>query len=139
MDWKTCAVDDLRRYNQIKIGIINLQERLRIINKSIKHRGTTSNNRRRRMDSDIINALVEGERLQRNITSAESLAALVERGLGSLSDEEKKVLQRFYMSNAPVSSRVLAAELGYEPRTLYRLRERALEKFTLAMYGMEIS
>ena len=32
----------------------------------------------------------------------------------------------------------LRDELGYAPRSLYRLRDGALKKFTLAMYGVEL-
>ncbi len=139
MDWKTCAIDDLRQYNQIKIGIINSKEKLNIIKKKVRHANTTSAQRGKKMETNILNALVEGERLQQNIISAESLTKLVDRGLSTLDGEERRILERFYMTSAPKSGSALAAELGYEIRSLYRLRERALQKFTLAMYSKEIS
>ncbi|MBQ5777583.1 MAG: hypothetical protein IIV97_02060 [Oscillospiraceae bacterium] len=139
MDWKLCAVDDLRQYKQIKIGVINSKERLRMLKKTVKNSSYSPGSGQRRLDTAVINALVEGERLGRNITSAEQILKLTERGLGVLDDEEKRVLEKLYMSNSPKTSSLLARELGYEVRTLYRLRDRALQKFTLAMYGAEIS
>ena len=139
MDWKLCAVDDLRQYKQIKIGILNSKERLRMINRTVKNSPYSPGSGQRRLDATLINALVEGERLGRNIASAEQIIKLTERGLGALDDEERKVLEKLYMANTPKTSSLIAKELGYEVRTLYRLRDRALQKFTLAMYGAEIS
>lgn len=139
MDWKICAVDDLRRYKQMKIGIINSKEKLKFVENAAMRYNLSNAKRGLRTDTNIINALVEASRLRQNIASTERLTKLVERGLDSLSDEERRIIDRFYMANTPLSTRVLSEELGYEPRTLYRIRDRALEKFTIAMYGIEIS
>lgn len=139
MDWKICAVDDLRRYKQMKIGIINSKEKLKFVENTAMRYNLSNAKRGLRTDTNIINALVEASRLRQNIASTERLTKLVERGLDSLSDEERRIIDRFYMANTPLSTRVLSEELGYEPRTLYRIRDRALEKFTIAMYGIEIS
>ena len=74
--------------------------------------------------------MVEKERLASNINSAERLLAIIDRGLDSLTDEERQLLEKFYMSNSPSKMRHLSEEFGYDPRTLYR---------TIAMYGLELS
>jgi len=139
MDWKLCAEDDLRRYRQMKIGVLNTKDRLRLVSTSLSSRGDVFKRKNGKADSEIINAIVEKERLATNIESAERLLAIIDRGLDSLNEEERRLLEKFYMSAAPSKMRRLSEEFGYEPRTLYRKRDRALAKFTIAMYGLEIS
>lgn len=137
MDWKLCAVDDLRNYNQMKIGILNSQDKLRMVRTSAKDVVLPVGSRR--LDTRVINSLVETERLQENIKRAKKLVSLIDRGLASLTDEERCILEKFYMSGTPRTVTAISDELGYESRSIYRIREKALEKFTLAMYGVEVS
>lgn len=139
MDWKICAVEDLRRYKQMKIGIINSKEKLKYVEKTAMRYNLSNVKKGLRTDTNIINALVEANRLRQNIAYAESLTKLVERGLKALNEEEKRVVERFYMTSNPLPAKKLSEEFGYEPRTLYRIRDRALESFTIAMYGTEFS
>lgn len=139
MDWKTCAVDDLRRYNHMKIGILNSKDKLRAISHAVEEGRKLSGKRSKRMDTRLVDAIVEAERLKDNIATAESLTALVERGLSSLREEERRILEAFYMSERPKTVRQVKEELGYATRSIYRLRDNALKKFTLAMYGVEVS
>ncbi|MBE6912511.1 MAG: hypothetical protein IJO61_00410 [Oscillospiraceae bacterium] len=137
MDWKACAVDDLRKYNYIKIGIANSTEKLRCIEAQAEHGKLNSGKYSSSPDSRLINALVESERLRNNILLSKNLAKMIERGLDALSDDERYVLREFYMQEADVNMIKLKERLGYEMRSVYRLRDRALEKFTLAMYGVQ--
>lgn len=139
MDWRICAEDDLRRYKQMKIGLINSKDRLQLVSEAIRSPKTSLGERSKRMESELINAFVEKERLTANINSAERMINIIERGLASLSEEDRRLLEKFYMSNSPTKMRHLSEEFGYEARTLYRKRERALTNFTIAMYGLELS
>ena len=139
MDWKICAVDDLRRYPQMKIGILNSRDKLRAVDGFARSAKSSIEKKGRRADSKSVDAIVESERLRKNLKLAEGLVRLVERGLSSLTDEERAVLERFYMSTDVPSMTKLKEEFGYETRSVYRLRDRALMKFTLAMYGVEVS
>lgn len=137
MDWKICAVEDLRRYPQMKIGVLNSRDKLKSIN-SVARSGRLSS-KGGRCDSKIVDAIVETERLKKNLKHTEELIFLIERGLDCLTDEEKLILERFYMSSTVPSITKLKEEFGYESRSVYRLRDRALMKFTLAMYGVGVS
>ena len=139
MDWRLCAEDDLRRYKQMKIGVLNSKDRLRLVSEALTSPKVNLGRKNRRTETEVINAIVEKERLTANINSAERLIAIIERGLESLTEEERRLLEQFYMSNSPSKMRHLSEEFGYEPRTLYRKRDRALTNFTIAMYGLEVS
>lgn len=138
MDWKICAVEDLRRYNLMKIGILNSEDKLRAIDTNVKRAHLSSEKSRKHLDSRLVDAIVESERLKANISTAKNLTGLVERGLNSLSESERRILEMFYMNDAPKPAAHLINELGYSSRSIYRARDRALEKFTLAMYGVEM-
>lgn len=137
MDWKSCAVDDLRKYNLLKIGVLNSRDRIRAVEAAAERGRISVQNDSMHTDSRLIDAMVESERLNMNINTAESLIKLIDRGLSALDEAEKKVLEKFYMSSSPVNIHELERYLGYQARTVYRLRDRALTKFTLAMYGFE--
>ena len=138
MDWKACAVDDLRRYRHMKIGVLNSRDKLRMLSSQATSARTTANRQREKTSTKLIDTIVETERLKTNLDVAENLVGLIERGLDSLSEEERTILERFYISDLPKNMTRLKGELGYEERSLYRLRDRALRKFTLAMYGVEM-
>ncbi|MBR3847702.1 MAG: hypothetical protein IKM21_00235 [Oscillospiraceae bacterium] len=139
MDWRICTEDDLRRYKQMKIGLLNSKERLQLVSETMRSPKTSLGERSKRAETEFINAMVEMERLSANINSAQKLINIIERGLASLSPEDRKLLEKFYMSSSPSKMRHLSDEFGYEARTLYRKRERALTNFTIAMYGLELS
>lgn len=139
MDWKLCAIDDLRRYKQMKIGVLNSKDKLRLISQAAASPRTSLGKKNPINNPSLINSLVEKEKLSSNIKSVQKLISIIERGLDSLTDEERTILEKFYMSDCPSSIRHLSEEFGYEPRSLYRKRDRALARFTLAMYGLEIS
>ncbi len=139
MDWKLCAIDDLRRYKQMKIGVLNSKDKLRLISAAASSPRTSLGKRNPINNPSLINTLVEKEKLSSNIKSTQKLLKIIERGLDSLTDEERALLEKFYMSDCPSNIRHLCEEFGYEQRSLYRKRDRALARFTLAMYGLEIS
>lgn len=139
MNWKMRAIEDLRRYKFMKLGIINSKERLATIDSTIKPLPHASKKRRIRKKQELIDAAIEANRLRRNISSAESVTTLVERALDSLTELERNTLDRFYMDNDPKPVTVISDELGFSARSLYRIRHEALEKFTLAMYGVAAS
>ena len=139
MDWKICAIDDLRRYKQMKVGVLNSKDRLRLVSQAATSPRSSLSKQNPANNPNLINAIVEKEKLNSNIKSVEKLLKLIERGLDSLNDEDRTLLEKFYMSDSPAKIRHLSDEFGYEPRSLYRKRERALARFTLAMYGLEIS
>ncbi len=64
------------------------------------------------------------------------LVKLTERGLSQLTDEERRVLERFFIYRGGRHVDDLMEELCYERTRIYELKDEALYKFTVAMYGM---
>lgn len=139
MDWKICAAEDLRRYRHMKLGLKGTKERLRTIRLSARSLRNSLHRTYLKTDTEYVNMIVESERLNANIKLCQNLIALIERGLASLTDEERAVLEEFYMTPGSPNIIELKVRFGYETRSIYRLRDTALEKFTLAMYGISES
>ncbi len=137
MDWKACAADDLRRYRYLKLGILNSREKLAAMEKKSKSSKASIKKALLSADDEDLDILVEYERLKQNVKMSELLAKLIERGLASLSEEEKTVLDKCFINGGKRNLTSLTQTLGYEQRSLYRLRDRALKKFTLSMYGVD--
>ncbi len=138
MDWKACAADDLRRYRYLKIGILNSREKLAAMEKKAKLSRANIKTSLLSSDDNDLDTLIEYERLKQNMKMSELLAKLIERGLSSLSEEEKTVLDKCFINGGKRNLTSLTQTLGYEQRSLYRLRDRALKKFTLSMYGVDM-
>ncbi len=139
MYWKICAIEDLNNYKYMKLGIINSKERLAIMDAGIKTSLPVNKKHGTRNSPELMDSAIEANKLRQNIASAQSITKLIERALDSLTELERDILGKFYMDNNPKPASVLSNELGFSVRSLYRARDEALEKFTLAMYGVATS
>ncbi len=62
----------------------------------------------------------------------------VERGLAALSDQQRRILEVFYIDRCSDHVWVLCDELFVESAEVYRRKERALRDYIFAVYGVEI-
>ena len=98
---------------------MNSCDKLRCIEAQAEHGKLNSDIKSDSPDSRLIDAIVESERLRRNIRISKELIKLIERGLNSLSEEERYVLREFYIQEADVNMLKLNEKLGYETRPVY--------------------
>ena len=141
MNWKTEAKEKLRRYDAMRLAIINIPEeieRLKTEATSIRSSRTDSTpvqgggNKR---EDALLNNIIERQELERNLQQAQLWVKTTNRALEVLSPEEKLILHRLYIYPEKGSIDRLSHELGFEKSTVYRKRDKALIKFTLAFYG----
>lgn len=59
----------------------------------------------------------------------------VDKALAILSDEERLVLDRFYLHPIKGAIEDLCERMNIEKATVYRRRDDALRRFTIALYG----
>lgn len=120
----------------MRLGVIISRERLLTVREGARSLRSSLAGSRKKTDTELVNMIVESERLKANIKLSEALVALIERGLASLTPTEREVLEEFYMKDSPPDIVNLKSRIGYETRSVYRLRDSALMKFTCAMYGI---
>lgn len=142
MDWKKAAEADLRSYEARLQALENIKTRIAAQKINLEGlraaaadkepvKGGTS-----RHDDRMINCIVEIERLKRNYSVTSRLVQLIEKGLSGLSSEERDVLDCFYINQKHRSIETLKEKLGYEKSQIYRIKDRALYKFTISCYGI---
>ncbi len=142
MNWKKEAINLLKDYPAKKDSLENLKERyamLELESQSLRAAQTTSiplKGGLSRQQEHLINSLAEKEQLQANYRFTKQQLNWVEKGLSQLAEDERLVLMGFYANDDSYSKNDLMDQLCIERSALYELKEKALRKFTLTMYGL---
>lgn len=141
MNWQKIAIADLQSYTPRKVSIDNLRDRIAELNAQIERLGSTSNDvpvqgGGNRTEEGLINGIVERDRLKMSLCIAEDLINRIDKGLSVLNSDQRKVLHGFYINRGSMYIDKLCDELHCEKSTVYRIKDEALHKFTLAMYGV---
>jgi DNA-directed RNA polymerase specialized sigma subunit len=143
MRWSDCAVQDLKKYAGLKASLNNIEERIEVL--EMKFTGVKGSKTDKipvqgggsRWEDYMLDNIVERERLQLLHTADTRLLAIIDRGLSSLNKTERLVLERFFIHRQRDHVEGLIAELNLEQSQIYRIKDQALYKFTVNMYGIE--
>ncbi len=141
MNWKFEAIDKLKGYEAHKQSLASIPEEIRRLNVALTaiRSATTdsipvSGGGSTREDAMLSN-IVHREELERALEQAKLWVDIVDGGLDVLDDEERLVLDRFYIHRGKGNVSRLCEELAVEQSSIYRRRDAALRKFTVALYG----
>lgn len=141
MDWKREAMEKLKRYNAMKQSLRSIPEeitRLELEMQSIRSAtsdGTLVSGGGSGREDRYLSNIVHREELSRSLEQAKVWVRLVDTGLAILSQEERLVLDRFYINPAMGNVDRLCMELGIEKSQVYTRKNSALHHFTLSLYG----
>lgn len=140
MDWKREAIDKLRNYNGRKASLARVREEMHQLeeeSRAIKSQleGTVSVKGGGGSDDALVrNIALRGELKQAQKNTVRWLSQ-VEGALAFLTEEETLVLEWFYMRQGKGAADYLCQRLALERSSVYRRRDEALRKFTVAYYG----
>lgn len=143
MNWKTEAKEKLRRYDAMRLATVNIPQeiqRLEIDAQSIRSARTDATpvsgggNRR---EEALLNNILHRQELAWTLQQAQAWLQLTDRALTALTQEEKQILTRLYIYPEKGGLERLCHELDMETSSIYRHRDRALKRFTMALYGIE--
>ena len=84
----------------------------------------------------LVNNILKRERLEEAQRLTENRVRRVDRALNQLSERDRCVLQRFYITPCIGGVERLCRELAIEKTTAYRWKDCALRNFTITMYGL---
>lgn len=141
MDWSVIAKDKLKSYAAKKASIDNLSDEIRELEarrKSIRSAtadGTAVQGGGSKREDMLLSSIVLQDEMEENLLAVENWVNRVEKGLAVLSQEEKTILDRFYIYPERGAAERLAIDLGIDVKTVYHRKNRALRKFTIAMCG----
>jgi hypothetical protein len=137
--WKSLAIDELTIYPAKKEAMTTIPERLRELESAFVSIGSPSADKVAVQggggNDKALNNIVQRESLFQKYTEVVAFTARVERGLAVLTDEENEILSRCYIHPERGAVERIANARGLDKSTVYRMRDDALRKFTIAMYG----
>lgn len=141
MNWKREAADRLRDYNAKKASLSAIPlELCRLESEFTRIRSATADGTavrsggNHREDILLANIIQRGE-LKIQLEEIKVWVRVVEDALAELDEMEQTVLDRFYINRRKGGADHLCEELHLEKSRVYEIKDRALRKFTLAMYG----
>lgn len=143
VNWQKVAIEDLRRYPALRQSLTAIREKQAaldlqagVVRSSFRDSAPVSGSGTSGAEDKLISNIVERERLDGNYAAVQKLVAQIETALDLLDKTERLVLERFYMHRMDGHVDRLCRELGYEARNIYKIKDNALRKFTVAMYGI---
>lgn len=141
MNWKTEAMDKLRRYDAMQQAMVNLPEEIRRLEEeAYSLRGANMDKApvkegAYRQEDILLSNLVYRQELSAALEQTGNWLRIADRALGALTPEERLILHRLYIYPERGSLDRLCTDLQVEQSSIYRKRDKALRKFTYALYG----
>lgn len=145
MYWKYDAIDKLKEYTAKKHSLVSIPEEIRLLEsrataiRSATADGTPVRGGGSGREDALLSNVVHRCELERNLEQAKLWVQSVDTALELLSDEERKVLERFYIHPARGNVDRLCEELNREKSAVYERRDSALRHFTVALFGVSES
>lgn len=141
MNWKNEAKDKLRRFDTMRMATINIpKEIIRLEGeftaiRSARGDGTPIRGGTSAREEALINNITERNELALALQSAERFVDMVSGALKRLPPDDRKILEQLFVYPTKGAVERLCAELNLEASSIYRRRDRALQAFTLTLYG----
>ena len=141
MNWRNEAIDKLHRYDLMRNALQNIPDEIaRLKAEAMAIRSASANSffvkggGGDREDARI-NNLVRRHELEETLRQVRQWLNVTDRALLALKDDERLILQRLYLYPQKGAIDRLCNELGLEQSSVYRKRDQALSRFTVAIYG----
>ena len=142
MNWKREAIDKLKNYEAHKQALECLPKEIRRLEsaytgiRSATTDGTPVSGGGNTREDSMLSNIVHRDELKRRLKEARLWVAQVDKALAVLDDEERLVLDRFYIHRTKGAVEALCESLNLEKSAVYDRRDKALRHFTLALYGV---
>lgn len=144
MNWKQEAMDKLGKYDAMRMASKNLtleleQTALALQQLTPKRIAGITAKGVDDTETAYLRETIRYRELQTARCRVSSWLEGMDCALSTLSPEEKLILHRFYIYPQRGNVDRLCGELNAEQSSVYRRRDKALYKFTLALYGAQES
>ena len=142
MNWKFEAIEKLKEYTARKNALESIPEEIKRLEEDAQRIRAASTDATpvqgggSAREDMLLSNIVHREELQRRLSDAKRWVEIVDGGLAVLTDEDRLVLDRFYIHPMRGNVDRLRGELGLEDeRSVYKRKDKALRRFTLSLYG----
>lgn len=142
MNWELIAKERLKEYRSRTTAVNNITEQLKALEsayttiRSAKTDGVAVSDNTNRRENMLIANIAKRDELKRNLEITKTELEITEKGLACLNEEERRILELFYVSRCNDYITRLCDELFISKSELYRRKDEALKKFTRACYGI---
>ena len=137
MSWRTDAIDKLQKYEAMRLASVSLTKEL----SRLEEEACLFSQKpplRPVMGADaILENFSRRQEIKRALRQTKFWVDAVESAMTILDPVEQLVLERLYIFPGIGGLEWLCQELNIEQATVYRRRNRALQKFTVALFGEE--
>lgn len=138
MNWKEEATQRLADYKTMRVSLNSMRRELKRLEMEATalRSGTVQlgSGSGRREDRQL-NNLIRRQELENAFEQAVLWVTTTEQALSCLPPQDKEMLVRIYIEGDWGNATKLAQDLGMERSTVYRKKDEALRKFTVALYG----
>lgn len=142
MDWKSVAIEKLKDHEAkrqaletIPLEIAQVESMMVSIRSASADgaaiRGSKGNGR----EDMLLGCIVRKDELQRTLERTQLTVDAVDGVLDMMSHEDRLILDRFFVHPVRGNLDRLCEELFLEKSAVYKRRDTALRRFTIAMYG----
>lgn len=141
MRWDRELVDKLKEHPYKLKAVKNLTERIYQLESSLYNVSVLTDqepvigNSGKTVEDKHINTLMEIEELKLSLKETKREIKWIEKSMECLDDLEKTIIYAFYIQKIRYCREYLQRELGYSQTQIYRIREQALKKMCVSMYG----
>lgn len=142
-NWCVFAIQRLRDYEgrltaaeNLTEQINSLNDRLTAIRSAVTDSTPVQGGNENKREQMLISNISMRDELQKNLEAVKSEISITEKALATLTKVEKDILHRFYINRAKGYVQRLCDELYISKTELYRQKDIALKKFTMACYGI---
>lgn len=142
MNWKFEAIEKLKEYAARKNAITSIPEEIKRLEEDAQRIRAASTDATpvhgggRSREDMLLSNIVQREELQRRLSDAQRWVDIVDGGLSVLTDDDRLVLDRFYIHPMRGNVDRLCDDLAIEKAAVYKRKEKALRRFTVALYGL---
>lgn len=142
MNWQKEAINDLRYHEKRKAALESLADEIRELR--ARTYGTSSpaedavpvQGGSSTAEGRWIAAIDELERKKEAYRLTKRRVDAVERGLAALDEQQREILEAFFINRVKGHVKVLAEKYHVEQSRVYQMKDQAVRDFTLARYGI---
>lgn len=141
MNWKREAIDKLKNYEAHRGALENIPKEIKRLEsaltgiRSAPTDGTPVSGGGNTREDVMLSNIVHRDELKRRLKEARLWVTQVDKAIAVLDEEARLVLDLFYIHPAKGNVGELCERLNMEQATVYRKRDNALRRFTIALYG----
>lgn len=142
MNWKHEAIDKLKNYEAHRAALENIPKEIKRLElafigiRGAATDGTPVSGGGNRREDIVLSNIVHRNKLEQRQKEDQLWVSQVDKALAVLDDEERLVLDKFYIHGEKGAVGGLCESLNLEKSAVYDRRDKSLRHFTIALYGV---